>query len=182
MTCERQLGICGDEPPVSTAERQPAPTRRGPLTKAHRLLAVSALGLAGVLLAACGSDDPATEASNTVERPDTVAAVGTDRLRFEPDEFTIPAGQQVTLELTAGSVEHDFVVEGAAAFGTAEADHQADSPDDPDDLHVAHADTGDTVTATFAIDNAGTYTVYCSVPGHRDAGMVASLEVIDAHG
>lgn len=48
------------------------------------------------------------------------------------------------------------------------------------DRHVAHADPGETVTATFTIDQAGTYTAYCSVPGHRDAGMVASLEVIDA--
>lgn len=179
MTCERQRSICGDGPPVSRAERQPAPTRRGRLRKAHRLLAVSAVGLAGVLLAACGSDDPAAEASNTVERTDTVVAVGTDRLRFEPDGFTIPVGQQATLELTAASVEHDFVVEDAAKVGVADADHQAD---DPDDLHVAHADAGETAQATFTIDKAGTYTVYCSIPGHRDAGMVASLEVVDAQG
>lgn len=83
------------------------------------------------------------------------------------------------MDLAAGSVEHDFVVEGAARYGTAEAGHEADNPDD---LHVAHADEGETVTATFMIDMAGTYTVYCSVPGHRDAGMVASLEVTGAQG
>jgi uncharacterized cupredoxin-like copper-binding protein len=102
-------------------------------------------------------------------------AVGADRLAFEPDQFTITAGQESTLELTAGAIEHDFVIEDAAEYGTAEAGHQAE---DPDDLHVAHADAGDTVTATFTIDRAGTYTVYCSVPGHRDANMVATLEVI----
>jgi plastocyanin len=72
---------------------------------------VIGVAAAGVVLAACGSDEP-TEASGTIGRGDTVAAVGTDRLRFDPNEFTIPAGREVTLELTAGSVEHDFVVEG----------------------------------------------------------------------
>ncbi|MDQ3669292.1 MAG: cupredoxin domain-containing protein, partial [Actinomycetota bacterium] len=114
--------------------------------------------------------------TDVIERGNTVAAVGTDRLAFEPNEFTISAGQEVTLELTAASVDHDFIVEGAAEFGAAEA---GDEADDPDDLPVARADPGEIVTATFTIDKAGTYTVYCSVPGHRDAGMVASLEVID---
>lgn len=88
----------------------------------------------------------------------------------------------MTVELGADSVEHDFVVEDAAQFGAAEAGHQADEPDDPDDLHVAHADEGEMVKATVTIDKAGTYTVYCSIPGHRYAGMVASLEVFEARG
>jgi uncharacterized cupredoxin-like copper-binding protein len=175
VTGERQRGISGDAPRVSTAERQPAPPRHPSLTKAHRLLAVSGAGLAGVLLGACGSDDSDTESNNAPERPNTIMVVGADRLAFEPDEFTIAAGLEFTLELTAGCVEHVFVIEEAAEYGSTEAGHQAE---DPDDLHVAHADAGDTVTATFTIERAGTYTVYCSVAGHRDAGMVATLEVI----
>lgn len=152
------------------------------LPKSHRLVAgVVAIAAAAALVASCGGDDDATEASTTITRGNTVAVRGTDRLAFEPDEFTIPAAEEVTLELTAASVEHDFLVERAADDGTVEGD-QMDMGDDPDDLHVAHADAGETVTATFRIDAAGTYTVYCSVPGHRDAGMVASLEVIDPQG
>ena len=41
MTREWQRGI-GGERPGSSAERPSAPTRQGPLLKAHRLLAVSA--------------------------------------------------------------------------------------------------------------------------------------------
>lgn len=176
MTYGRKRDICSDELPEPTDKQQSAPTRHGSL-KGYRLLATGAVAVAGVLLAACGDDGSASEGTNMIERGNTVAALGTDQLAFEPNEFTIPVGQEVTLELTAGSVDHDFIVEGAAEYGAAEADEQAD---DPDDLHVAHADPGETVTATFTIDQAGTYTAYCSVPGHRDAGMVASLEVIDA--
>ena len=145
--------------------------------KSAHALALSAVVSAGLLLTACGGEEPATEASNTRETSEMLAVAGTDRLRFDPDELTIPADEQITLELRAAAVEHDFVIADAAEKGDTDTGHQAD---DPDDLHIAHANAGESVTGTFTIDDPGTYTVYCSVAGHRDAGMIASLEVTDA--
>jgi hypothetical protein len=64
-----------------------------------------------VLLAGCGSDAPG---ETTAE----LSVTGTDRLAFEPAQLAITAGEEVTLELTAGEAAgHDFVVEGAADVG-----------------------------------------------------------------
>lgn len=115
--------------------------------------------MAALVLAAC----PAGDGDAPGGASDTIAVTGTDALAFEPDQFTVPAGQEVTVELTSEEgVNHDFIIEDANG-----------------DVDVAHADSGETDTGTFTIDDAGTYTVYCAVPGHREAGMEATLEVID---
>lgn len=46
------------------------------------------------------------------------------------------------------------------------------------DLAVLHADPGQTATATFMMDEPGTYDIAASPP-HREAGMVAVLTVVE---
>jgi uncharacterized cupredoxin-like copper-binding protein len=136
---------------------------------------LAALTTGVLLLAACAGDD-APDATTDLE------VTGTDALEFEPDSFAVPAGQEVTVRFTAEeAVEHDLVIEGAAMHGMVGEEGHGDHDDhamEGDDLHVAHADAGQTVTATFMIDEPGSYEVYCSVPGHREAGMVATLTVV----
>jgi uncharacterized cupredoxin-like copper-binding protein len=142
------------------------------------LIAVGALVLAG-----CGGDaetDPTTE----------LTVAGTNDLTFEPDTWTVPTGEEITVELSADGVEHDFVIEGGVDVAEAGEEGHGDEDDDMDggengemdteegDLHVAHADAGETVTSTMTVHEAGTYEVYCSVPGHRDAGMIGTLTAV----
>jgi uncharacterized cupredoxin-like copper-binding protein len=123
-------------------------------------LITASVALAALTLSACNGDngDDAGEATTNIE------VLGTDSLDFEPTSFTVPAGQEVTVELTSeAGVEHDFVIEDV----------------DGGDLDVVHADPGETATGTFTIDDAGSYDFFCSVPGHRQAGMEGTLEVVD---
>lgn len=113
---------------------------------------------AGVLclgVVACGGgEDPA--AAPDVEAD--VAVVGTDALKFEPAELEAEAGE-IAIGLTAGdTVEHNVVIEEAG------------------DTMVVEAAAGQTDVGTIELE-AGTYTFYCSIPGHRTAGMVGTLTV-----
>lgn len=111
--------------------------------------AAAVLALIAVALAACGGDGGGGE---------VLSVTGTNELRYEPDELTAPPGQ-VTIELTAeDAVEHTVVIEELG------------------DRQVVAADAGATATGTVDLE-AGTYTFYCDVPGHRDAGMEGTLEV-----
>lgn len=128
-----------------------------------------------ILLGACSApsaSQPATEI--TVEASD---------FAYDPASITIPAGQPVTLTLmNAGAVEHDFVIDTiqvidveASESGPAQH-HQMDEADY--DLHF-FARAGESAVLKFTVLEPGTYEIFCSIEGHREAGMIGKLIVVD---
>lgn len=124
----------------------------------HRI--VPALALLALVVAGCsGGDGDSAGDGGATDTATTLAVTGTDALTFQPSELSATAGT-VSVELTAGAgANHTFVVEGV----------DGDQP-------VAEAAAGETATGSVDL-SAGTYTAYCSVPGHREAGMQATLNV-----
>lgn len=113
-------------------------------------------------LAACGGGDDDTSADAGDDTAgggtSTIQVMGTNDLKFDPTELSAAPGE-VTVELECGdAVNHDFMVEEAG------------------DAQVAACEPGETSTGTITLE-AGTYTFYCSVPGHRAAGMEGTLTV-----
>ena len=120
---------------------------------------VAALGLA---LAGCGGGEESAPAPTDGAAQGTLELVGTDGLAFEPEQATVTAGE-VTVELTSEpAVAHNVAIEGVL-----------------DDQPVVEAAAGETATATVSLEE-GSYTYYCSVPGHREAGMQGTVEVVAA--
>jgi uncharacterized cupredoxin-like copper-binding protein len=81
-------------------------------------------------------------------------------------KITLPANKlapgKVTFAVTnAGKIQHDLVVSGPGVTGAAKTS-------------LLNAGQTAKLTVTLA---AGSYTLYCSVPGHRAAGMSAKLTV-----
>lgn len=79
-------------------------------------------------------------------------------IKFDPKTFTIPANTDVTVTLiNKGAAVHSFNI---------------------DELNVHSGDVQPGTTTTVTINaKPGTYTYYCSIPGHKDAGMVGQLTV-----
>ena len=130
------------------------------------------LGLVFVLLLSACADGSQPTTEITVEASD---------FAYNPLSITIPAGQPVSLMLkNLGKVEHDFVIDKinvtdmvASDSGPAEH-HQMNQPEY--DLHF-FAKAGETATLQFTALEPGTYEVFCSVEGHKEAGMVGELIV-----
>jgi len=135
-----------------------------------KLLSVVVLTL---LLTACaGASQPATEI--TLDAAD---------FAYSPASVTVPVGAPVVLTLkNSGHVEHDFVIEKIDVKSVLKKDsgsaaHHAHGEEMDFDLHIS-AQPGDTSVLEFTISEPGTYTFFCSVVGHKEAGMFGELIVV----
>jgi len=129
-------------------------------------LAALALALASLALAACGGDDE----SSTTSAEETTAPEG--------------GGSTVTVEADPGGAlawtETDLTAEAGAA--TIELVNDSETPHDVviegDSGELAQSETISASTTTTSAElEPGSYTFFCSVPGHQEAGMEGTLTV-----
>jgi uncharacterized cupredoxin-like copper-binding protein len=85
-----------------------------------------------------------------------VVELATGDMKFAPKSLTVPANTDVTLRITnKGKLPHDVTIMGTS-YATAK---------------IA---SGETVELTLNLA-PGAYTFICTVPGHKQAGMVGSI-------
>ena len=129
-----------------------------------------------ITLAACGS----TSAAPTTPQSFAVTA---KEFGFAPAQLTVAVGQPVELTFqNTGAVEHDWSVREIDLAGNPTATeesgggHMMGDMHDAPKLHVA-AGPGTQGKLTFTPSKAGTYEFFCTVAGHKEAGMVGTLTV-----
>jgi len=152
-------------------------------------------GLSMFLVACSSSDEETTDAAATTEAvaataaATTAAAEGTAAapaaaastaavefadIKYSVTELTAAAGQPLEIALTnAGVLEHDFSIDKIA--GEATVDGKSAASGDWA-VHVSLA-PGGAATLVLTPSEAGTYEFYCSVLGHKEAGMKGTLTV-----
>ena len=108
--------------------------------------------------------------------PSTTIDVTFMEFTFTPAKFTVPAGQEITINATNnGAVVHNFVI---MKFGQTVGDNFGDE-DEANIYWQVQAEPGESVTATFtAPAEPGEYQVVCRTAGHYVAGMIGKLTVV----
>ena len=126
-----------------------------------------------LLLNACGES----------AQPGTQIVLDAADFIYSPTSVKIPVGEPVMLTLrNTGAVEHDFVIEKIDANIDMVQDsgsdaHHAHGAEANYDLHFS-AQPGETSIIQFSVSEPGNYTFYCSVVGHKEAGMLGELVVV----
>ena len=124
-----------------------------------------------VALAACGGDSSPTAAADTAATGSAMSpaaasggtvkiAADPSQLAFTKTEITAPAGDDTISFDNPSSTDHNVQIEdanGSVIAGT-------------DTISAGK-------TSTTADLKPGTYTFYCSIPGHREAGMEGTITV-----
>lgn len=117
-----------------------------------------------LVVAACGGDDGGDDAGGSSSPfgggggGGGQVDVAARDISFDEDGYEVDAGT-VTFDYTNdGALQHSLLIEGIDGFKL-EVQKKGDADEGSVELE------------------AGTYTIYCDVAGHRQAGMHATLEV-----
>ena len=116
-------------------------------------------------LTACQTGGPSTKIN--VEMTD---------FAFTPNQFTVPAGEEITVNIAHhGIVVHEFIIMNP---GTSAGDH-FDEEDKPNVYTIVevHPDHSQQFTFT-APSQPGEYQIVCGIAGHLESGMTATLTVV----
>ena len=145
---------------------------------------VAGMAIAAAIAGCGGSDDaprttaettPAATTAAVATTAPTAAAPALQTLQvkagerpgeyyFEPRDLTVKPGRiSVTLENVGPRWPHTFYVRNLSGDG--------------DLVRSEEAQVGETGTIEFAVSQAGTYEIYCSVRGHLDRGQKGTLAV-----
>ncbi|SFA49669.1 hypothetical protein SAMN05192569_102221 [Parageobacillus thermantarcticus] len=111
---------------------------------------------------------------NSGAKVKTVVMEATEFAYF-PKNFKLTIGQPVTLILkNSGEVEHDIEFENMKASLLQPSHHGNDSKNQT--VHV-HSLPGKTAEIRFIPVESGVFRFYCTVPGHKESGMVGFVEI-----
>ena len=118
-----------------------------------------------LLLSACGSrsaSGPGSESPPAAQgTPEPVVGVVMREFEFEPRPLKAKAGIVRFQLMNRGTVEHDFAIPGLAAH----------------EEHERHLlKPGETRVIELEL-KPGIYEAICTIPGHKEAGMVVTIEV-----
>lgn len=129
-----------------------------------RYLIVAAVILS-LTLASCGGGGPSTKIDVTMSD-----------FQFQPNQFTVPAGQEISFtSRNNGAVVHNFVI---MKLGTNAGDF-FDDEDVPNVYWEVELLPGASTDTSFtAPSEPGEYQVVCRTEGHIVSGMIAKLIVV----
>ena len=132
----------------------------------------------GVVTAGCGAaSGGAARALNPSPEAAVVAVTGGEFF-FAPETVRVPAGGLVRLELTnTGAIEHDFYIYGLNATGLRIPPGQHSHGGEDVAAHAEPRKMGWIEFTVPAGTRPGTYEAVCTVLGHREAGMRATVIV-----
>ncbi len=145
-----------------------------------KLAALFVLALASVALVACGGSDSSTTTSSAEEANGGAAAEsgkesgggegGGSTVAFEADPNGELAYTTTEASAKAGNVTVDFKNPQSLTHDVAIEDSSGKEVGKTELI-------GEGETSTSVDLKSGTYTFYCTVPGHREAGMEGTLTV-----
>ncbi len=109
----------------------------------------------------------------------TIEVTMDDRMRFTPDVIDVQQGERVRLRIrNVGQTMHELVL-GTHEELMAHAQMMKKFPGmEHDEPYMAHVAPGRNAEILWTFNRAGQFEFACLLPGHYDAGMKGSIQVM----
>lgn len=137
----------------------------GPLRRCGRGVVLVLAMVSALALAACGGTTPATSvtagfSTTTYDQQVPVSADPKGALRWDKPEYAATPGAVTFVVRNDSGLPHNFVIEGNG-------------------LNVVSPTFRGKTVQSYSLPNLapGEYQIVCTLPGHREGGMVARLVV-----
>ncbi|MEN1970691.1 plastocyanin/azurin family copper-binding protein [Lentibacillus sp. N15] len=107
---------------------------------------------------------------------DNSLLIKTKEYDFLPNNINIKVGETITLSIeNTGTVEHDLeVIDFNPENVQQNSSHKHGQDANP--IHL-HAVPGEKQTVSFTPDEQGVYRFVCTIPGHKESGMLGTMKV-----
>jgi plastocyanin len=143
------------------------------MRRASALMAVAALAVLG--LAACGGGGDNNETTAASAAPATTTATAGGGGGGSTVDISTPSGSQLAFDQKDVSAKAGSVT---ISFDNKQPLQHDVKVEDSSGQELGGTDLVSDATATATVDlQPGSYTFFCSVPGHREAGMEGTLTV-----
>ena len=101
--------------------------------------------------------------------------IETSDLSYSPQEVVVEKNTPITFELkNSDQIEHDIEIKDVSFNMMSESKHQHEVKENV--IHL-HAEPQTSSEITFSMNEVGTYEFYCTIPGHKEGGMIGQLIV-----
>ena len=122
-------------------------------------------------------------AGDTKDVRRTITVRMTDDMRFAPSAITVQEGETVRLRAqNKGKVLHEIVI-GTKAELAQHAEMMKKFPAmEHDEPYMAHVRAGGQGDVVWKFNRAGSFDFACLIPGHYQAGMVGTINVLPRKG
>jgi uncharacterized cupredoxin-like copper-binding protein len=150
----------------------------------RKFISAIAVGAAALTLVitACGGGSSAPAAGGGAGASGGAASATTLKMqdiKFDKTALKASKGQALTITFTnEGALDHDFTIDKIEGKATIDGKDAAQK-DAQGNAHAVYAPVKAKGTGKLELtaSAAGSYEFYCTVPGHKDAGMKGTLTV-----
>lgn len=104
--------------------------------------------------------------------------IETTEMNYSPNEIVVEKNKPTTFQLiNSDQIEHDIEIVNLSFKTITKSTHNTHHHEVLENVLHLHAEAQKTSETTVVINQSGTYEFYCTIPGHKESGMIGQLVV-----